>query len=655
MCFAVAGTADARAELRTPSEDDYYANIPVVLTASRLEQPLNEAPGAITVVDRKTIRQSGARTVAEVLRLVPGYVSSGWNGANPLAAYHVPLDDFGTRNLVLIDGRSIYSSAYLGDTHRGMMGVMLEDIERIEVLRGANSAAYGANAMFGVINIITRHSADTVGGELGVTLGNDGIFDKRARVGAGNEVASFRLSAGEQRDTGYQNAYDNKRLSQLNGRVDLRPSPVDEVMLSSGVSYLAAGEGYSATDVGNPYHTIYSRDVHLLADWRRQLADADELKVLVSYMEDHKDDQAVSPNDKATRASNPIPGATVFWDYSAFGRRTNAEVQRRIGLGGTVRALVGVGYKDERARSQPLYNTTAWRSFQETRGFGTVEWRMTPQWLLNGGLFVGNHSLAGTYATPRLMANWFPAAGHTLRFGVTDSVRAPNLSEYAADTRQYTSAGAVYDHEYAATGRVQPEKLRSFELGYVGRWPDQRLTLDARVFRERAQDLIAPQLSPRGVVHPQTLRRTRDYVNFSDLLVTGVEYQMRWKPLGNTELWLNQTFTETEWSNVRYETENKAQPPRHHTTLAWFQRLGADVELSVIHERLGRMTWRDGRDWLPVSNRTDVRLARTFRLANSKAEAALTVQSLEGDQDAFLVSRGFELSRRVFVTLKLEI
>jgi iron complex outermembrane receptor protein len=655
MCFAVAGTADARAELRTPSEDDYYANIPVVLTASRLEQPLNEAPGAITVVDRKTIRQSGARTVAEVLRLVPGYVSSGWNGANPLAAYHVPLDDFGTRNLVLIDGRSIYSSAYLGDTHRGMMGVMLEDIERIEVLRGANSAAYGANAMFGVINIITRHSADTVGGELGVTLGNDGIFDKRARVGAGNEVASFRLSAGEQRDTGYQNAYDNKRLSQLNGRVDLRPSPVDEVMLSSGVSYLAAGEGYSATDVGNPYHTIYSRDVHLLADWRRQLADADELKVLVSYMEDHKDDQAVSPNDKATRASNPIPGATVFWDYSAFGRRTNAEVQRRIGLGGTVRALVGVGYKDERARSQPLYNTTAWRSFQETRGFGTVEWRMTPQWLLNGGLFVGNHSLAGTYATPRLMANWFPAAGHTLRFGVTDSVRAPNLSEYAADTRQYTSAGAVYDHEYAATGRVQPEKLRSFELGYVGRWPDQRLTLDARVFRERAQDLIAPQLSPRGVVHPQTLRRTRDYVNFSDLLVTGVEYQMRWKPLGNTELWLNQTFTETEWSNVRYETENKAQPPRHHTTLAWFQRLGADVELSVIHERLGRMTWRDGRDWLPVSNRTDVRLARTFRLANSKAEAALTVQSLEGSQDAFLVSRGFELSRRVFVTLKLEI
>lgn len=156
--------ASVQAGEHAPTEDDYFAQVPVVLTASRLDQPLNEAPGAMTVIDRDTIRQSGARTVAEVLRLVPGYVLGGWNGANPMASYHVALDDFGGRHLVLIDGRSVYASSYLGDTQRGMMDVLLPDIERIEVLRGANSAAYGANAMFGVVNIITRHSADTVGG-----------------------------------------------------------------------------------------------------------------------------------------------------------------------------------------------------------------------------------------------------------------------------------------------------------------------------------------------------------------------------------------------------------------------------------------------------------------------------------------------------------
>ncbi len=131
----------AQAAERAPTEEDYFANVPVVLTASRLDQPLNEAPGAITVIDRHTIRLSGARTLVEVMRLVPGYLAGGWNGANPLASYHIPIDDYGTRNLVLIDGRSVYSTSYLGDTHRGMMDVMLEDIERIEVLRGANSAA----------------------------------------------------------------------------------------------------------------------------------------------------------------------------------------------------------------------------------------------------------------------------------------------------------------------------------------------------------------------------------------------------------------------------------------------------------------------------------------------------------------------------------
>ncbi|MDE2595006.1 MAG: Plug domain-containing protein, partial [Burkholderiales bacterium] len=147
VALACAALAQAKESDRIATEEDYFANVPVVLTASRLDQPLNEAPGSITVIDRNTIRLSGARTVAEVLRLVPGYLSGGWNGANPNASYHIPLDDYGTRNLVLIDGRSVYSSSYKGDTHRGMLDVMLEDIERIEVLRGANSAAYGANAM----------------------------------------------------------------------------------------------------------------------------------------------------------------------------------------------------------------------------------------------------------------------------------------------------------------------------------------------------------------------------------------------------------------------------------------------------------------------------------------------------------------------------
>lgn len=634
--------AHAKESDRIATEEDYFANVPVVLTASRLDQPLNEAPGAITVIDRNTIRLSGARTVAEVLRLVPGYLSGGWNGANPNASYHIPLDDYGTRNLVLIDGRSVYSSSYLGDTHRGMLDVMLEDIERIEVLRGANSAAYGANAMFGVINIITRHSADTIGGEISLTSGNNGISDRRARIGVGNESASFRLSVGEQRDTGYLNVFDNMRLSQLHGRADFKPSLMDDVMVTAGVSYLSAGEGFAGEN-GNPLHTIDTRDSYFNVQWRRQLSNTDELQFTANYMEDWKHDATPYP-----------PLEAILLDFGGLGRRTNLEIQRKMGLGDDVRAVLGVGYKDERAQSQALYARTDWLSFHEERAFGTVEWRATPKWLINAGLFVGQQSLTGTYTAPRLMVNWLATPEHTFRAGVTDSVRAPTLYESAADIRYYLS-GTLLAQTDAARGDAKPEKLHSQEIGYQGRFPSSMLTLDVRAYHERMDTIIWRTAYTRSSPLPVTESTVFDYVNSPGLDLKGLEYQLRWKPFESGEIWLNQSFSDLQWDDPDLAHRSERQPPRCATTIAWFQRLPAQWQLSVIHQELGSMTWRDDRDWLAPSRRTDVRLAYPFRIGSTKAEAAVVMQSVEGKRPFFLPSRGFELGRKSFLNLKLEI
>ena len=636
--------ASVQAQGRLPSEDDYFANVPVVLTASRLDQPLNEAPGAITVIDCHTIRLSGARTLAEVMRLVPGYLAGGFNGANPVAAYHVPLDDYGTRNLVLIDGRSVYSTAYLGDTHRGMMDVMLEDIERIEVLRGANSAAYGANAMFGVINIITRHSADTVGGEVSLSSGDNGIRDRRARIGVGNETASFRLSVGEQRDTGYLNAYDDKRLGQVNARADFKPTLSDDVMVAMGASVLDAQEGYSLNDPDNPFHQIRTRNSYVQAEWRRQLSHTDELKVSGNYMEDRREDVTPYP---------PLP--SVMLDFSGLGRRSNFEVQRKWGLSETVRAVVGAGYKDERVKSQALYARKDWLSFHEERLFGTVEWRMTPEWLLNAGLFVGNQSLTGVYTAPRVMVSWLLSPQHTLRMGVTDSVRAPTLFEYAGDVRYYLN-GTWLAQTLGTRGNVNPEELRSHEMGYQGRFPDARVTLDVRAYHERVKGLIGPVKYERATPLPVTGYEASEFVKRTGMQVAGVEYQLRWKPFNTTEIWLNQSFTRLRWDNASFNLKNLNRPPEHATTIALFQRLPGDMQLSVIHARMGGMTWRDDRDWLAFSRQTDIRLAYPFRIGQSKAELAYTVQSVEGDRPFFLVRPGFnfKLARKDFLTLRVE-
>ena len=113
--------------------------MPIVLSVSRLPQRLDETPGAVTLLDRDMIRLSGARDVADLLRLVPGFqTSTSFETGAPLASYHGGFDGYSARIQVLVDGRSVYSPFLFGSSAPGLQTVALEDIERIEVLRGSN-------------------------------------------------------------------------------------------------------------------------------------------------------------------------------------------------------------------------------------------------------------------------------------------------------------------------------------------------------------------------------------------------------------------------------------------------------------------------------------------------------------------------------------
>ncbi len=634
-CLALLGLGHARpgwsAEL---SERDYFSELPTVLTVSRLAQPLNETPGAVTVIDRETIRRSGARELADVLRLVPGYLVGGFNGANPGVAYHAPIDELGARNLVLVDGRSVYSSYYQGDTHKGMMGVLLEDIERIEVLRGSNSAAYGANAMFGVINVITRSAVDTRGAELSLTSGAGGIRDNYARFGWGGDNASFRISAGRRADSGYGNAHDDKIVSQLHLRGDLRPSPDQEVLLSAGVTEISAGDGFPLgtqfnSNGGNALRTVETRDMYLQGSWLRQLSDTDQIRLTANFIEE-------TLRDAFPYAA--LPAVTI--SSSGRGRRANLEFQHQLGIAQGLRAVWGAGYKHEEASSAPLYHTAAAIAFTEERLFGNLEWRPHRQWLLNVGGFWGKHSHVGSYFSPRLMVNFHALPDHTLRAGMTRSARMPTIFELAADVRYYVG-GFLIANTYRASGTVKEEYLDSQEVGYFGHFRDWRLTLDVRAYDERMRDGVDRINSPPTPI---------DFTNRLAFNVRGLEYQMRWKPRDGTEILLNQSFTDLKW--LSGDSQENNQPPARATTFALFQKLPGNLDLSLMFHSSGAMTWRDQAARLPERRRLDVRLAHPFRVGSTRAEAAVTVQAANGSYPEFLPAAGFQVERRAFATLR---
>jgi iron complex outermembrane recepter protein len=176
-------STSVQAEHHAPSEAAFLGELPMVLSASRLSQPLSEAPGAMTVIDRDMIRLSGARTVADLMRLVPGMQVGSRSGYYPLATYHGLSDDTPRRMLVRIDGRSTYAPYLISGTEWHTITVDLEDIERIEVFRGTNASAYGSQAFMGVVNIVTRAATDSPRLRARINQGENGIRDRNVSIG----------------------------------------------------------------------------------------------------------------------------------------------------------------------------------------------------------------------------------------------------------------------------------------------------------------------------------------------------------------------------------------------------------------------------------------------------------------------------------------
>lgn len=618
------------------SEKDFLGEVPVVASVSRLPQPLNEAPGAVTVIDRDTIRRSGAREIADLLRLVPGFQTAEVRGGNPVAAYHGTYFENANRIQVLIDGRSTYSPLYTGSASIGMRSVSLDDIERIEVLRGSNSATYGARAMFGVVNIITRESADTLGRTAHVAAGQGGLRDASARVGWGNEAAGFRLSAERRGDAGFSE-FDRNRLGNVNFRGDLRASTVDTVEVRAGVSDQRWSDGF-ADQPTNAQRTRRYYGGYFQLDWRRSPSSDREFRLSYSHNEERYEDLY----------SARVPGLPAFpVDFSGAGRVDSLEFGHRFAAGPSVRVSWGGEWRSERLRSPPVYARSDWIDTSFARLSGNVEWRLDPKLILNAGAMFEHNSASGSAVLPRVMLNWLPAQGHAFRAGVSEAHRPPSVFERAAN-QALPIPGVGIAQNWLADPSVRPERLRAAELGYYGDWRSLRTSLDVRVFEERVEDFLQVIRVPVPAALGAINATTGAFANGRTMRLQGFEYQLAWRPTGSTRLTVAQSFVD---ANFPIDGDF-ISVPRNTGSVAWFQRLPGNWDMTLVHSHVSAMTWSGPGGLIPSHQRTDARLAHGFRLSGVRAEAALVAQSLGGATPEYLPQLSF--GRRVFATLRLD-
>ena len=211
------------------ADDELFFEMPIVLSANRLEQPVSDAAVSVSVIDRETIEASGARSIPEVLRLVPG-IQVGYSGnefgdePRYTIAYHGQAGQFSKQMQVLIDGRSIYDP-FFGAIQWKSILVNIDDIERIEVSRGPNLATYGSNSFQAAINIITRTAAEDQGSYVRTNIGNHDIKDLTYRYGNSSGKLDYRITVSTLNDNGLDSANqfdypDDSHSNNIDYRLD---------------------------------------------------------------------------------------------------------------------------------------------------------------------------------------------------------------------------------------------------------------------------------------------------------------------------------------------------------------------------------------------------------------------------------------------------
>ena len=604
------------------SESAYLDEMPVVLSVSRLSQPVDEAPAAVTVIDRQMIRESGVWDLAEVFRLVPGMVVSyhsarGYSMDNTVS-YHGLSDPYARSMQVLVDGRSVYSPLF-GGVLWGDIPVALDDIERIEVIRGPNSATYGANSFMGVINIITRHSSESQGKFVSLTAGRsreEGV----ARYGGRNGDLTYRITAAVRNDKGEdptivnplstqggwdKNKFDDRKVQLFTLRGDYRVNPTDELEFQFGYNGGDRQEGDAGTT-----HPFWKRaDNHFeLLHWRRALEEGGELSV--QYYHGYESSYGTDIN-KAT--SN---------NMDVIAQRHDLEVQHTSSLNKSTRMVWGGSLRYDKVYA-PTYlrnNITKipdihTKPFHLGRLFGNLEWRAHPDLVFNLGAMLEENSFTGTDITPRVAANWHFLTGHTLRVSNSKATRTPShIEKVLADP--YVASGVVKQ-------KLRTERVDSTEIGYLGKFSD--LNVDFRVFRDEFSDLIVENGTSLG----------QGYLNPGNATVKGFETQLQWNLGSRTKLVYS-------LSHSRVSSLNQAK-------IIYTDAVPASIQSMMLTHRFNNrwsgslMGYQMGESHFPETDsgpetnrryfidsyrRFDGRLAYRFQSGSLKGEWALMVQNL---------------------------
>ena len=637
-------TCSVAAEVGVPFDhgDLEGADPPLVLTPSRLPQRADEAPNTVTVIDRALIEASGARRLVDVLRLVPGFQVGYKVNSLPTATYHGLSDEYARRTLLLLNGQRIFQYSR-GVIEWNNLPIALENIERIEVVRGPAAATYGSNALQAVINIQTGSPAEYPGFSARAAGGNEGIADGFLRYGGQLGSMDYTLSLSSTGDQGYPDVYDHRRNNNLSFMGEIPLEAQGELQLQAG---WARGD-YGIQDP-NPTFPAPARDYPVTdafqsLQWRKPGAANDEWTLTLSHNVFHYDDRGFL-NDQL------LPGVTLQFDYEIEEERYEADVQYVRRFSDQWRVMTGLGYYHEEVYSPRYFATEDTLDNAVTWWSGHGEYRMSPAWILNFGALLEHSSLTQQWLfLPRLAMHYHLDPQQTLRLIYATGSRQPTLYENngRAIIRGINVPLTIYG--VIASGGLDAEINRSLEIGY--HWQTGRNQFDVRLFQERYADYIGTYYRPVSEVPTMLPGVVLDFANEHPITVRGLELQWDWRTASGTRLFASYAWTDIDASGTQWDAGYAASAPRHGLGLLLSQTFGNGWQASLNYDYQSRMQWyRDQ----PIDHyhQLGARLAKRFKFGSTTVTAEMIGANLLGPVHDYLPDLAWD--RTLFLRFSLD-
>lgn len=608
-----AGAQTTESDLSSLSVDDLM-NLSVT-SVSRIEEKFLDSAAAIFVITRDDIRRSGATNIPDLLRMVPGFDVAQINRNSWAVSARGSNGLYANKLLVMIDGRSIYKPLFSG-VFWDVQEATLEDIDRIEVIRGPGGTLWGANAVNGIVNIITRHSVETTGQQVSATYGSENGATSTLRAG-GSRGPDFHyrfharsMDRPESIRDGVERTNDALSMERGGFRLDWNGKNGD-VITASGEVYRGSEGSRGLLDPSNPYaglnalNRLSGQSVQF--QWSRVQSSRSD--TMVRFFYDHLGRK---------QPSLELKQQTLDGDFQQQLRFKRHQIIWGAGYRYSTDQVTGYGARLERDT-----NATG-----TTSAFLQDEFQVSRRLRLTAGSKVLYDRVNDVQFQPSVRLTFKATERQTMWFAATRAIRTPseielysriNVAAYP-DGRGGTVFSRILGNE-----TLEPERIFTLEGGY--RWIGRGSALaDFTVFHTRSRGLVDSRLgAPFGetsgvTIFPIALVNSVRTRSSGFEVLASASPKPRWQLTGGYTLF-TQSITDSE--HPLSNSFTKPSVPRHQLQFRSARQLGGNIEVSVASYYVGN-----------IGNDVDsyVRLDSRLAWRTGRWQIALTGQNLQESQ-----------------------